>query len=174
MMDKQDKLTDIMSKNHLKHNQYRLLKALMSSTSIKGACEKIGIKRGTYYKWIREDKAFNEALMVIREEELREGLNSLKTLVKGAVKALGDGLQCDEIYAKLKSANLILNYTLKAKETMDWRKDEILSVINEIVTLVISLFLTDIKKEERLKYNNLIEKFKLGLRAIVDKYLEGG
>lgn len=54
---------------------------------------------------------------------------------------------------------------------MDRRETELLNIVGEIVSLVVTLFLEDLRKSDTNEYHRKVEDFKRGVRAVVDRYL---
>jgi hypothetical protein len=100
----------------LSGKQERAILAVLESRSIEEACRKADISRTLYYKWLRNDPHFADALKDRRDAANEETLERLQTGLSGAVDVLVDLLASENEWVRRVAANDVISRFLKAKE----------------------------------------------------------
>ena len=98
--------------------QDKLLPFLLTESSIEAACKKGGVSVATYYRWLG-DKDFVAKFREARNSILENTVARLQSLAGEAVETLKRNLNCGNPAAENRSAQLILEQTIKGVETLD-------------------------------------------------------
>jgi len=103
------------NKKALSTRQQRAIPIILASKTITAGVKKAGIKRETFYKWIREP-AFKAAFTEQRQEIIELALHELKTSASEAVSVLRELLKAEGESVRLRTAQTILDNVLKSIE----------------------------------------------------------
>jgi hypothetical protein len=96
--------------------QERAILAVLESRSIEEACRKTGISKTLYYRWLRDDPGFADALRNRRDAAGAEALERLQRGLSIAVDVLVDLLASENEWVRRIAANDVISRFLKAKE----------------------------------------------------------
>ena len=103
----------------LSGKQERAILAVLESRSIEEACRKADISKTLYYRWLRDDPGFADALKERRDAAGAEALDRLQRGLSGAVDVLVDLLGSENEWVRRTAANDVICRFLKAKELGD-------------------------------------------------------
>ncbi len=100
----------------LSGKQERAILAVLESRSIEEACRKAGISKTLYYKWLRNDPHFADALKDRRDAASSNALERLQRGLNIAVDVLVDLLASENEWVRRVAANDVISRFFKAKE----------------------------------------------------------
>ena len=100
----------------LSGKQERAILAVLESRSIEEACRKACISKVLYYRWLRNDPGFADALKSRRDGASAEALERLQRGLSMAVDVLVDLLASENEWVRRVAANDVISRFLKAKE----------------------------------------------------------
>ncbi len=100
----------------LSGKQERTILAVLDSRSIEEACRKACISKTLYYKWLRDDPCFADALRSRRDAAGAEALERLQRGISIAVDVLVDLLASENEWVRRVAANDVISRFLKAQE----------------------------------------------------------
>jgi len=98
--------------------QKKAIQHLLSGSSIRGGCKKVGISHQTYYRW-REDSGFRKELDRLSNDACREIVHVLKRHAAEAARHLVGLMRTGDPVLKRRVCNDILTHTLKFEENKD-------------------------------------------------------
>ena len=112
--------------------QEKAIIELLNSTnkSISGVAKKLQIGERTIHSWLKQP-GFRKALGESRNRLREDAIERLKESVITAVESLNDLLASEKEIIKLKASQLIIDYTLRLRETEDF--DERLKKLEKIL-----------------------------------------
>ena len=102
-------------KEGLNNLQRKAIPIILASKTISEGVKKAGIKRETFYQWIR-DPEFKAEFTGQRQEIIDLALHELKTSASDAVSVLRELLQAEGEGVRLRTAQAILENVLKSIE----------------------------------------------------------
>ena len=100
----------------LSANQARVIPLLLQGFTVREIAEKTAIGERTIYRWKSEDVDFREALRAAAESTFSEGLAYLRGALPDAVQVLHDAMKGEDMNVKLKAADRVCTFALKAWE----------------------------------------------------------
>ena len=103
----------------LSRKQERAVLAVLESRSVEEACRKANISKTLYYRWLRGDPGFADALKNRRAEAGTDALERLQAGLSSAVDVLVDLLASENEWMRRVAANDIICRFFKAKELWD-------------------------------------------------------
>lgn len=100
--------------------QVQAIELLQSGISFNETAEQVGVSRSTLYRW-RQDPHFAAILSARDDDRLDDAKRRLLGLIDDVITTLNDILndRTKSEHARLRAAQLILEYHGKLKETMD-------------------------------------------------------
>ena len=101
--------------------QRKAIPIILASKTISEGVKKAGIKRETFYQWIR-DPGFKAEFIQQRQEIIDLALHELKTSASEAVSVLRELLQAEGEGVRLRTAQAILENVLKSIEIENLEK----------------------------------------------------
>lgn len=110
--------------------QEKLIVLLLTEKTIDEACKKAGVNATTYWRWM-QDQNFLRAYRYTRRGILENTVAKLQSVTHQAIETLERNLNCENPGAEIRSAQIILEQSIKGLETLD--------VENRIETLEVLL-----------------------------------
>ena len=101
--------------NELTARQQRLLIELVKNTDLQKAARTAGVGRTTVYRWL-EDSRFAAVLARLRNETMKDALDSVKALTARAAQELAGLLDTEDERLKRLLCNDILGHAIKVRE----------------------------------------------------------
>lgn len=93
--------------------------ALLSHPKIKDAAEAAGVSESTLWRLMQREE-FQRRYKQAQDEALNNALGSLQGAATEAIATLQKNLTCGTPTAENQAANILLGYTLKAREQFDF------------------------------------------------------
>ena len=103
----------------LSGKQERAIMAALDSRSVEEACRKARISKTLYYRWLREEPGFAEALKRRRDAAGSYALERLRSGLGAAVDVLVGLLASDNEWVRRVAANDVISRFFKSRELND-------------------------------------------------------
>ena len=104
--------------NEISTKQEKLIALLLTEKTIDEACKKAGVNVTTYWRWMQE-QSFLEQYRKVRRGILENTVAKLQSVVHQAIETLERNLTCENPAAEIRSAQIILEQSIKGLETLD-------------------------------------------------------
>jgi hypothetical protein len=120
------KMTNDVKTRKLSRQQDLCIQSLLSGKKVMDACKDAKVSRQAYYVWVN-DETFLQELDRRRSEVIENSMEKLRSLMTQAVDKLETLLKSDNEEIARKSANSIIEYSLKwgESEDVESRLDEV-------------------------------------------------
>jgi hypothetical protein len=112
-------MTKTDKNGQLTQSQHICINSLLSGNKVIDACKDAKVTRQAYYVWLKDDQAFQEELERRRNEVVESSMEKIRSLMDMAVNKLETLLQSENEEIARKSANSIIEYSLKWSENDD-------------------------------------------------------
>ncbi len=113
----------------------QLISQLKKMPIVRAACEKMGVSRATYYRWLQDDQEFREAA----ETALQGGKDEVNDVAEAQlIKAIQSGNMTGIIYW-LKNHHIDYNSKLAQKQLLQKRSDVLNNKETEILQSALKL-----------------------------------
>ena len=100
---------------NLTSKQLRAIAALLTTNTREEAAAAAGVSPATLYRWLKEP-AFREEYRAERSRAVGQVMGELLARASSAISVLGDGLEDDDVGARLRAARATLDYVFKGVE----------------------------------------------------------
>ncbi len=112
--------------------QEKLIALLLTEKTIDEACKKANVNATTYWRWMQNEK-FLWQYRKARRGILENTVAKLQSVTYQAIETLERNLNCENPSAEIRSAQIILEQSIKGLETLDIEKrlEMIEDVMNE-------------------------------------------
>jgi hypothetical protein len=104
--------------SEISNKQEKLIALLLTEKTIDEACRKAGVNVTTYWRWMQE-QSFLEQYRKVRRGILENTVAKLQSVTHQAIETLERNLTCENPAAEIRSAQIILEQSIKGLETLD-------------------------------------------------------
>ena len=112
------KSKEMQSSEKLSGKQEKLIALLVTERSADAACNKAQVAPSTLWRWMKND-AFVKEYRKIRRDILENAVAKLQSLAFQAIDTLERNLNCENPASEIRSAQIILEQTIRGVETLD-------------------------------------------------------
>jgi len=104
--------------SEISNRQEKLLALLLTEKTVDAACQKAGVAVTTYWRWMK-DETFIKEFRRMRRGILENTVAKLQSITFAAIDALERNLNCENPAAEIRSAQIILEQSIKGLEMLD-------------------------------------------------------
>ncbi len=104
--------------SELTAKQEKLIALLLTEKTIDEACKKMSINATTYWRWMQDEK-FLRQYRKARRGILENTVAKLQSVTYQAIETLERNLTCESPAVEIRSAQIILEQSIKGLETLD-------------------------------------------------------
>lgn len=107
--------------SNISTKQEKLIGLLLTEKTIDEACKKAGINATTYWRWM-QDQNFLKQYRRARRGILENTVAKLQSVTYQAIETLERNLTCENPGSEIRSAQIILEQSIKGLEILDVEK----------------------------------------------------
>ena len=112
------KSKEMQGSNKISAKQEKLIGLLVTERTADAACVKAQVAPSTLWRWMKND-AFLKEYRKIRRSILENAVARLQSLAFQAIDTLERNMNCENPAAEIRSAQIILEQTIRGVETLD-------------------------------------------------------
>lgn len=102
----------------LSAKQEKLIGFLLTERTAEAACAKADVSPSTFWRWMQTEE-FRKQYRAARRSILENTVSKLQGISLQAIEALERNLNCENPAAEIRSAQIILEQTIRGIETLD-------------------------------------------------------
>lgn len=112
------KRKEMQSVSEISTKQQKLIALLLTEKTIDEACKKASVNATTYWRWMQSELFLREYRKT-RRGILENTVAKLQSVTHKAIDTLERNLNCENPAAEIRSAQIILEQSIKGLETLD-------------------------------------------------------